>query len=185
MALQSTLFTLSCCVLLLGTISAVPLAYEDNFNGEALEEFQLLVDDYEPIPIRIQHRQRRQVYGGVSAGQPGGIQGTAGVGGTIYERNGHRVDGHGQVSKNWGPKGPTTVGGGLDYTGPRGGASIGAQHQHRMGTNVQAEGRYNVYSSPNGRTTVDAHGGYQRSYGGPYGTSRPNYNVGVGLTHRF
>lgn len=159
----------------------------ESFDDQPVEsmELELFIDGFEPIPLRIQRREKRQVYGGVTNGQPGGIQGTLGAGGTLYNNNGHRVDGHGQVSKNWGPKGPTTLGGGLDYTGPRGGASINAQHQHRLGTSVGAEGRYNVYSSPNGRTTVDAHGGYGRHFGGPFGNSKPDYNVGVGLNHRF
>lgn len=149
------------------------------------EELELAIEGFEPIPLRVQRVKRQEVFGGVNRGAGGGAAGNLGVGGTVFNSNGHRVDAHGQVSKNWKPTGPTMVGGGLDYTGPRGGASITADHNRRLGTDVNAQGHYNIYQSPDRRTTVDAHGGYQRSYGGDFGTSRPNYNVGVGLNHRF
>lgn len=53
------------------------------------------------------------------------------------------------------------------------------------GTRVRADGQYNIHTSRDGRTTVDANAGYERTYRGPHGTSRPNYNVGVGFRHRF
>ena len=163
-------------------------AIDDDFDPEvSLNEYELVIGDFEPIPLQIaSHRQRRQVVtGGITPGQPGGVQGNLGVAGTLYEKNGHRLDGHGEVSRNWKPNGPTTVGGGLDYTGPRGSASVNALHQRHLGTSVSAEGRANLYTSPNGRSTLDATGGYQRHFGGPWGTSRPNYNVGLGFQHRF
>ncbi|XP_055677587.1 attacin-B-like [Lutzomyia longipalpis] len=138
-----------------------------------------------PLPLAKQRVRRQTIFGGVTPGNPGGVQGTVGARGTLFENNGHRLDGHGSVSRNWHPTGPTTIGGGLDYTGPRGSASVSAQHQHRFGTTIGAEGRANLYRSPNGMTSVDAHGSYQRHFGGPFGTSRPNYNVGLGLSHRF
>ncbi|GAB0098569.1 Attacin_C domain-containing protein [Sergentomyia squamirostris] len=138
-----------------------------------------------PLPL-VKHRVRRQtVFGGITPGNPGGVAGTIGARGTLFNNNGHNVDGHASVSRNWHPNGPTSIGGGLDYTGPRGSASIAAQHQHRFGTALEATGRANLYKSPNGKTTLDAHGTYQRHFGGPFGTSKPNYNVGLGLTHRF
>lgn len=176
-------FCLFLAIVAASSVSSHPVdSSSDEVNSVDLE---LSIEGFEPIPLRIQRREKRQIYGGVTNGQPGGVQGTLGASGTLYNNGGHRVDGHGQVSKNWGPTGPTTVGGGLDYTGPRGGASINAQHQHGLGTSVGAEGRYNMYSSPNGQTTIDAHGGYGRHFGGPYGTSKPDYNVGIGLNHRF
>ncbi|GAB0086631.1 Attacin_C domain-containing protein [Sergentomyia squamirostris] len=157
--------------------AALDELYTEDLGGEYEEVFV-------PIPVA-KYRVRRQVFGGVSPGPQGGIAGTFGGRGTLYENNGHKVDGHASVSRNWHPTGPTTIGGGLDYTGPRGSASISATHPHHFGTTVNAEGRANLYTSPNRMTSIDAHGGYQRHFGGPFGTSKPNYNVGLGLSHRF
>lgn len=64
--------------------------------------------------------------------------------------------------------------------------SIGADVSHSPdGTRVRADGDYNVHTSKNGRTTVDARGRWERTYHGPRGNSRSDYNVGVGFRHRF
>lgn len=172
---------IACCVLsaLVCLSSSQPIAFDPE-----LEEMELAIEGFEPIPLQIHRVKRQEVFGGVTPGS-NGIAGNLGAAGTIYNNNGHRVDAHGQVSKTWKPNGPTMLGGGLDYTGPRGGASVTADHHRSLGTDFNARGHYNLYSSPDRRTTVDAHGGYQRTYGGNFGTSRPNYNVGVGLNHRF
>lgn len=181
--MASKVLFLACCVLatlILRSTAAQPIDFDP-----AVEELELAVEGYEPVPIRIHRVRRQDVFGGVDRGPGGSTAGHLGVTGPLYQNNGHRVDGRAQVAKTWNPSGPTVVGGGLDYSGPRGGASVSADHNRRLGTNVGVEGRYNVYQSPNRRTTIDAHGGYERSFGGQFGTSRPNYNVGVGLNHRF
>lgn len=96
-------------------------------------DYELVIGDYEPIPLRVLTRDRRQA---------------------------------------------------KDKDQGRGSVGVDVQ-RGQQGTTVTADGKYNVYSSPNGRTTVDAHGQYQRNYGGPYGTSRPNYGAGVMFRHRF
>lgn len=53
------------------------------------------------------------------------------------------------------------------------------------GTRVRADADYNIHKSRDGRTTVDAKAGYERQFGGPRGTGRPNYDVGVQFRHRF
>ncbi|XP_059622751.1 attacin-B-like [Phlebotomus argentipes] len=171
-------FLLACAV---SAALAYPLEYpEESVPLDLVEELLHFL----PLPVR--DRVRRQtIFGGVTPGSAGGVQGTIGARGTLYENGGHRVDGHGSVSRQWHPTGPTTLGAGVDYTGPRGSASVNAQHQHRFGTSLGIEGKANLYRSPNGMTSLDATGGYQRHFGGPFGTSKPNYNVGLGLTHRF
>ena len=138
------------------------------------------VENYEPEQLH--KRYARQVFGGVQ-GQPGGPQqGTIGASGNLYNSNGHNLDGRVQASQQFNPRGPVAVGGGLDYTAPRGGASVDVNHQRGFGTNVNAQGRANLYTSPNTRTTVDAVGNYNQNFGP---RSRPDYNVGVGFKHRF
>uniref|UniRef100_A0A1L8DQF5 Putative attacin n=1 Tax=Nyssomyia neivai TaxID=330878 RepID=A0A1L8DQF5_9DIPT len=161
-----------------------------------LQHSQGVVEEYNPldfdeptymVPVLLpRQRVRRQtVFGGITPGNPAGVQGTVGARGTLFDNNGHRVDGHGSISRNWHPNGPTTIGGGLDYTGPRGSASVTAQHLHHLGTTLGAEAKANIYRSPNGMTSLDAQGAYQRHFGGPFGASKPDYRVGLGLTHRF
>lgn len=53
------------------------------------------------------------------------------------------------------------------------------------GTRVRVDTDYNLHRSRDGRTSVDARAGYERQYGGPRGTGRPNYDVGVQFRHRF
>lgn len=53
------------------------------------------------------------------------------------------------------------------------------------GTRVRADADYNIHTSRDGRTTVDAQAGWERTYHGPQGNSRPDYNVGIGFRHRW
>lgn len=136
----------------------------------------------EEIPV---YRVRRQtVFGGVTPGNAG-TTATIGASGTLFNQNGHRVDGHGQVSRTFNPTGPTSVGGGLDYQGPRGGASISADHTRHFGTDVGVSGNANLWRSNNGRSNLDATANYNRHFGGPYGTGAPNYGAGLQFNHRF
>lgn len=55
--------------------------------------------------------------------------------------------------------------------------------QRGMGTNLNVGGNANLYTSPNGNTRVDGNANYNRQFGGPF--PRKDYNVGVGVSHRF
>lgn len=118
----------------------------------------------------------------MTPGNPGAT-GTLGASGTLFNQNGHRVDGHGQISRNFHPAGPTSIGAGLDYQGPRGGASVNANHMRHMGTDVGVNGNVNVWRS--GGSSLDANANYGRHFGGPGGNGRPNYGVGATFRHRF
>lgn len=140
---------------------------------------------YEYVEQIPSYRLRRQtVFGGVTPGNPGSTA-TIGASGTIFNQNGHRVDGHGQVSRTFNPTGPTSIGGGLNYQGPRGGASVNADHTRHLGTDVGVTGNANLWRSPNGRSNLDGTANYNRHFGGPFGNSRPNYGAGLQFNHRF
>lgn len=165
---------------------------------EAEYENPQLVPQYRLIPVQmfesplpndeLNHlsRVRRQsgVFGKVEPGNPG-VTGTIGAQGNIFNQNGHSVNAHGQVSRTYHPAGPTSIGGGINYEGPRGSASANANHVHRFGTDVSVGGKANVWTSNNRRSTVDVGGNYNRHFGGPFGTGKPNYNVGATFIHRF
>lgn len=59
------------------------------------------------------------------------------------------------------------------------------QNTHRFGTDVSAQGNLNLYRGNNGRTTLDANAGYNRHFGGPGGTGKPNYGGGLQFNHRW
>lgn len=146
-----------------------------------LERLPVDEDAYEAMP---QLRVRRQVFGGITPGNPG-VTGTIGARGNIFNQNGHSLDASGQISRTFRPVGPTVVGGGLDYQGPRGGASVNANHARGFGTDLGASANANLWRSQNGRSSVDANANYGRHFGGPFGTGRPNYGVGATFNHRF
>lgn len=124
------------------------------------------------------------MFGGVTPGNPGATA-TLGASGNVFNQNGHRLDAHGQISRDYKPTGPTSIGGGLDYQGPRGGASVNANHMRHLGTDVGVTGNANIWRSPDRRTSLDGNASYNRHFGGPFGTGRPNYGVGATFTHRF
>lgn len=126
----------------------------------------------------------QKVFSGIQPGNPG-IAATIGAQGNVFNRNDHSIDAHGQLSKTFRPNGPTSIGGGIDYQGPRGGVSGTVDHVHRFGTNVGVSGNGNLWRSNDGRSTVDANAGYSRSFGGQFGTGRPNYNGNINFRHRF
>lgn len=139
---------------------------------------------YEPMEIIRPIRIRRQIFGGFSPSDHG-TTATVGAKGNIFNNNGHSLDAQGQVSKQFKPTGPTSFGAGLDYQGPRGGVSGNANHVRHFGTDVGVTGNANLWRSNNGRATVDATAGYNRHFGGPSGTGRPDYNVGSVFRYRF
>lgn len=138
-------------------------------------------DVYEPMP---QLRVRRQIFGGITPGNPG-VTGTIGAKGNVFNQNGHSLDASGQISRTFRPVGPTVVGGGLDYQGPRGGASVNANHARGFGTDLGASANANLWRSRNGMSSLDANANYNRHFGGPFGTGRPNYGAGATFNHRF
>lgn len=140
---------------------------------------------HEHLPVIRPLRVRRQtVYGGLTPGNPG-ARATIGAQGNIFNNNGHSVHANGEISKNFKPSGPTGVGGGVNYQGPRAGVSGNVNHVHRFGTDVGVSGNANVWKSQNGRSSLDANAGYNRHFGGPGGTGRPNYNGNLNFVHRF
>lgn len=147
------------------------------YNPMAVDE-----DEYEAMPtLRV---RRQTVFGGITPGNPG-VTGTIGAKGNIFNQNGHSLDGSGQISRTFRPVGPTVVGAGLDYQGPRGGASVNANHARGFGTDVGASANANLWRGNNGRSSLDANANYGRHFGGPFGTGRPNYGVGATFNHRF
>lgn len=140
---------------------------------------------YKTLVATKPHRIRRQtVFGNVSPGNPGATA-TIGANGNVFNKNGHTIDAQVQVSKNFKPNGPTMVGGGIDYQGPRAGVSVNVNHVHRFGTDVGVSGNANIWKSNDRRSSLDANAGYNRHFGGPSGTGRPNYNGNINFSHRF
>ncbi|KAK9870778.1 hypothetical protein WA026_009739 [Henosepilachna vigintioctopunctata] len=144
----------------------------ENENGE---QFVMV-----PLPLI---RNRRQTSVDISHGQ--GTTITAGHQGTIFRNNKHQVIGGGFVSKQFHPKGPTTLGGNVGYQHvPSGsGLNVGASNTRGFGTDVSATGNANIWRKGNSR--LDATGNYGRHFGGPGGTGRPNWGVGLNFNHRF
>lgn len=64
-------------------------------------------------------------------------------------------------------------------------AKVDIQKQKSQGTNVNAQVGGTVWSSGDGRTKVEANGNYNRQFGGPHGSSRPNYGGNVQITHKW
>ncbi|KAK9870777.1 hypothetical protein WA026_009738 [Henosepilachna vigintioctopunctata] len=141
-------------------------------------------ENYVMVPLPLS-RQRRQTSVGIGRGMGGGTQVTLGHQGTIFQNDKHLVTGGGFASKQFRPVGPTTVGGNLGYQHiPSGsGINIGAQNTRHFGTDLQATGNVNLWRQGNSR--LDASGSYGRHYGGPWGTGRPNWGVGLNFNHRF
>lgn len=116
-------------------VSAQPIQFDPETQ---LAEFELAIERFEPVPIRIQRVKRQELITDLKRTE-GGTRGTVGVGGTLFNNGDHRLDGQATVSKTWDPKGPTSAGGRLDYMGPRGaGASLGVDHTRHLGTDVDA-----------------------------------------------
>lgn len=136
----------------------------------------------EPTDDFLTRRNRRDVYGDLQRG-PGGVDGTLGGSGQLYSNGDHTVIGNGQVTREFRPNGLTTFGGGVEYKGPNSGVSLNADHNRVFGTNVGVTARHDFISTKNTQFGVNA--GYQQSFGGVFGNSRPNYNFGLGFTHRF
>lgn len=163
-------------VLLVFVASAVSNCYSWSIPPKNVE------DEREPCHVR---RVRQTVFGGVNPSEQGGVRGTIGASKTLLNENGHRLDAHSQISRNWKPNGPTEVGGGLNYQGARGGGSIDANHARHFGTDVNAQGNVNLWKSHNGRSQLDGTANYNQHFGGPFGRSRPSYGGGLNFVHRF
>lgn len=150
-------------------------------NYYEIPELELIQRESIIKPLRV----RRQIlYGGLTPANPGATA-TVGAKGRVFNDNGYSINAHGQVSKTFKPIGPTSLGGGLDYQGPKAGVSGNVNHVRHFGTDVGVSGNANIWKSRNGHTKIEATGGFNRHYGGPSGNSRPNFNVGANLQHRF
>ncbi|XP_034477469.1 diptericin A [Drosophila innubila] len=54
-----------------------------------------------------------------------------------------------------------------------------------QGLDLSVNGRVPVWQSNNGRHSLDATGQYAQHFGGPFGTTRPNWGAGATYTFRF
>lgn len=113
-------------------------------------------------------RPRRQFF------YDSGVQGTANGRRTLFDWNGRRVEGYGQVSRTWDLRQPTVFKGGFDGTSDRGTYNLGSGYQRDRGLNFGSNGRYNLYK--NDQMTVDAYAGYDRTFGPATSSNR-----GIGL----
>ncbi|KAJ8922492.1 hypothetical protein NQ315_007520 [Exocentrus adspersus] len=106
--------------------------------------------------------------------------------GTLFNNNNHRLDGTASASKNFGSHGlkPDQFGGRLDYSHnpSRTSAFVGADRTRHFGTDVSAGVKHNLYQNKN--FGVDAVGSYNRHFGGPGGTGRPDGFVGIQASGR-
>ncbi|XP_044748053.1 uncharacterized protein LOC123309153 isoform X5 [Coccinella septempunctata] len=132
-----------------------------------------------PLPLS---RQRRQTTVDIQK-NPVGTQIDLGHKGTIFENDKHLVTGEGFVSKQFRPTGPTTLGAGLGYEHKPSGSEInlGASNTRGFGTDLSATGTANLWRK--GNTRLDAYANYDRHFGGPRGTGRPDYGAGLQFTH--
>ncbi|KAJ8896106.1 hypothetical protein PR048_001448 [Dryococelus australis] len=105
---------------------------------------------------------------------------------TVWQGQDSRVDANAHWARTFGGAGgPPTYGGGLNYQHPRGGAAVDVSRTPGFGTQVGAQGAANLWRSQDGRSSLDANARWSRNYGGPWGTSRPNYGAGLNFVHRF
>jgi hypothetical protein len=109
--------------------------------------------------------------------------------GKLWERGPHRVDGNAHYSRDFGGRQGTmhpSYGGGLAYSHSNGAsAGVDISRQRPFGTQVSAQAQGTLWRSNNGRTSVDANANWSRTYGGRFGTSRPNYGGMVTFKHKF
>nr|CAD7398227.1 unnamed protein product [Timema cristinae] len=100
---------------------------------------------------------------------------------TVYDGSRGRLDVQGGAATR-----PLAVSGGAQYTAPngRGQAVVGVSRPGGQGTQVGVEGRATLWSSPSGAATLTGNAGWGRTYGGPYGTSRAQTNVGLNFQYR-
>lgn len=63
-------------------------------------------------------------------------------------------------------------------------SNVDVQHS-RQGTDLSASVGGQIWQSQNGRSEVNGNANYNRHFGGPSGSSRPNYGAGVQFRHRF
>ncbi|XP_026481744.1 uncharacterized protein LOC113388590 [Ctenocephalides felis] len=115
---------------------------------------------------------------------------TAEAAGTLYNKNGHKLDGNANWARTYKQPGvgtgPVTVGGGLQYSREgKGHVGVNAQHTRGFGTDVGANAGVNLFRANNGRTSLDADAFASKHFGGAFGTGRTNYGGAVNFRHRF
>ncbi|XP_057667433.1 uncharacterized protein LOC130900678 [Diorhabda carinulata] len=154
--------------LCLAISAAIPLDIVEDEEGQ----------EYLIVPL---HRERREVK--VGASQSGVNVGHS----SSYGNGPHRVDTAVGASKSWGSHGikPDSFGGSVSYSHTPSGSSAfaGANRAPGYGTDVSAGGRYNFAGGKNWNAGVSA--GYNRHFGGPGGTGKPQASVGLGVNGRF
>ncbi|KAL3265364.1 hypothetical protein HHI36_009571 [Cryptolaemus montrouzieri] len=145
---------------------------EDQFGGQFIMV---------PLPLI---RHRRQTTFDISKTPKGGTHVQLGQKGTIFDDGNNKLAASGTLSKTFNPTSPLSYGGTLDYTHSSGsGLSVGATNTAGSGTDLGVQGKYNIWRD--GRATLDAVGSYNRHYGGPFGTQRPNWYGGLQLSVPF
>lgn len=119
----------------------------------------------------------------------GGTSVSAQMRGNLWKNGPHRVDGHAHWSRVYGGHhgtGHPLYGGGLTYShSNRAGLGVDVSRQRPFGTQVSANAKGVLWRSSNGRSSVDATGGWSKSFGGAFGTSRSNYGGTINFRHRF
>ncbi|KDR23017.1 attacin-B-like [Zootermopsis nevadensis] len=106
--------------------------------------------------------------------------------GNLWRRGPHSLDGNVHWSQTFGgPRGTNhpSYGGGLTYS--RSNRVSAVTHHRPSGTKVSAQVQGNLWRGSSGRSTLDANAGWSRSFGGPWGASRPNFGGGISFRHRF
>ncbi|CAH1108529.1 unnamed protein product [Psylliodes chrysocephalus] len=96
--------------------------------------------------------------------------------GNIYDNGRNVLDGTVSASKAWHSHGlePDVVGGRLEFSNKPSGSTafVGADRTRGLGTDVNAGVKYNLVQDKN--LNVDVSGQYERHFGGPGGTGKPD-----------
>ncbi|XP_017783158.1 PREDICTED: uncharacterized protein LOC108567297 [Nicrophorus vespilloides] len=105
--------------------------------------------------------------------------------GKLFENQNHRLDGTAFGQKDFKNHGPLTAGGNLDYNHKPTGSNLnlGASNTRGFGTDVSAKGQYNFLNSKRTQAGVGAY--YNRHFGGPGGSRRPDYGAFVSARYNF
>ncbi|XP_018563821.1 uncharacterized protein LOC108905443 [Anoplophora glabripennis] len=110
---------------------------------------------------------------------------TLGHKGNIFDSNSHKLDGSAYATKNFGTRGLDQFGGRLDYAHKPSASNVflGADQTRHFGTDVKAGAQYNFVHKKD--FDVGVVGQYERHFGGPFGTGKPQGYVGLTATGRF
>ncbi|XP_018563822.1 uncharacterized protein LOC108905445 [Anoplophora glabripennis] len=103
----------------------------------------------------------------------------------ILDSNSYKLDGSAYATKNFGTGGIGQFGGRLDYAHKPSASNVflGADHTRHFGTDLKAGAQYNFIHKKN--FDMGIVGQYERHFGGPFGTGRPQGYMGLIGTARF